>query len=224
MEVGSVTALSPQHDIHTILIHAPNLIAQSINRDEVALIFAQRVLNLLFKHDSQLPLETYVLLLERVCETSKKVSKEVFQWLLFNDDERKYNLATFVTILQARLLAVPDLDMQLARLIDAGRSSVIEFTQKLMRRCILEEPILATQIDFFNSVDMFTKLFERGKAPESVIGFLRDLESMNFNCVIGGQGLTDQLLIVFTDWVRLFYHPSCTERAQIKHVNMVLFI
>lgn len=75
-------------------------------------------------------------------------------------------MATFITILQARLLSVTELDMQLARLIDGGRASVVEFSQKLMRRCLLEEPVLAMQSDFFNCIDMFTRLIARGKASE----------------------------------------------------------
>ncbi|KAJ3220906.1 hypothetical protein HK099_003913 [Clydaea vesicula] len=230
MDIGSVTALPPQHDIHTILVHAPSIVNQSCNKDEVALILSQRVLNLLFKHESQLPLETYVLLLERVCETSKKVAKEVFQWLLFNDDDRKYNVATFVTILQARLLSVPELDMQLARLIDAGRMSVTEFAQKLARRCILEEPVLATQNDFFNCIDMFTKLVQRGKASDSVVEFMDALKKLNtFNPLkeyigkdIDNPNLREQLIILFNDWVGLYHHPSSTEKVQVAHVNHLI--
>jgi CCR4-NOT transcription complex subunit 1 len=169
VDAKSVTSLNPQHEIHAVLHRAPLIVVQSYNRDEVARILSQRVLNLLFKHESQLALETYVLLLERICENSKKVSKEVFNWLLFYDDDQKYNLATFITILQARLLSVTELDMQLARLIDAGRVPVLEFSTRLIRRCLMEEPVLATQSDFYNCVDMYTRLIAKNTAPERYV-------------------------------------------------------
>lgn len=34
--------------------------------------------------------------------------------------------------------------------------------------------------------------------------------------------LKDQMALMFTDWVRLFHHPSCTDRAQLKHVNLLI--
>ncbi len=75
-------------------------------------------------------------------------------------------MATFVTILQARLISVSEMDMQLARLVDAGRLSVTLFAQKLMRRCLLEEPVLATQTDFLYCINVFSKMNQRGTAPE----------------------------------------------------------
>lgn len=74
-----------------ILRQVPLIIDQAFSRDEVALVVTQRVMNLLFKHEQQLPLEVYVLLLEHLCEASKKVAKEVFSWLLYHDDEVFYD-------------------------------------------------------------------------------------------------------------------------------------
>lgn len=90
VNVPNISQLPNQHDIHILLRQIPLIISQSYNKEEVALLMTQRVLNLLFKHETQLPLEVYVLLLERLCELSKKVAKEVFQWLLYHDDDVKF--------------------------------------------------------------------------------------------------------------------------------------
>jgi CCR4-NOT transcription complex subunit 1 len=87
VNVTNISQLPNQHDIHVLLRQIPLIISQSYNKEEVALLMTQRVLNLLFKHETQLPLGVYVLLLERLCELSKKVAKEVFQWLLYHDDD-----------------------------------------------------------------------------------------------------------------------------------------
>lgn len=70
------------------------IVAQATNRDEVALVFSQKVVQLLYKNESKLAREVYVVLLERLCELSKRVSKEVNAWLLYADDEVHFFFCT----------------------------------------------------------------------------------------------------------------------------------
>jgi CCR4-NOT transcription complex subunit 1 len=63
-------------------------------------------------------------------------------------------------------LSIPELDMQLARLMDMGRMPVVEFGAKLMRKCLFEEPQIATPNDFFNSIEMLHKFKQQGKATD----------------------------------------------------------
>ena len=69
-------------------------------------------------------------------------------------------------LIRSHLVNVPEMDMQLARLMDIGRASVVEFTAWLIKKCVLEEPAIASQNDFFNSIEILTKIASRGKAPE----------------------------------------------------------
>ena len=70
-----------------MLNQIPLLVSQSYNPDEVALIMSQKVVQLLYKNDTPLSRDIYVLLLEKLCEMSKKVGREVNAWLLYADDE-----------------------------------------------------------------------------------------------------------------------------------------
>lgn len=61
----------------------------------------------------------------------------------------------------------------------------------------------------------------------SVVALIEDLRKINSISSIkdasgNEQNLRDQLGLMFTDWVRLFHHPSCTEFAQLKHVNLMI--
>ena len=38
----------------------------------------------------------YVIVLERICDISKRVGKEVKEWILYQDDDRKWNVKAMV--------------------------------------------------------------------------------------------------------------------------------
>ena len=74
-------------------------------------------------------------------------------------------------LIQARLINVQELDLQLARLLESGRTSLIEFTTKLIHTAIFEEPPCANQDGFFNCIEILTRLNLQGEQPE---GFVLD--------------------------------------------------
>lgn len=230
--------LPVQHDIRTLLRQIPLIITQCFIRDDVALLFSQKVVQLLYKNDSVLSREVYVILLERLCELSKRVAKEVTSWLLYSDDERKFNVPVTVAIIQARLLSVPELDMRLARLIELGaRHNVVDFTAQLIRKCVLEESPCATQNDFLQSIDILSRMVQRGQANELVAQVLEDLRkrSQILTVVkdIGKDGATDassaassttirdQLAMLFNEWVRRFHHPASTAKMHLAFINQL---
>jgi CCR4-NOT transcription complex subunit 1 len=56
---------------------------------------------------------------------------------------------------------------------------------------------------------------------------IEDLKQLNsigpLRSIAGKENnLRDQLATMFADWVRLFLHPSCSERGQLKHVNLMI--
>ncbi len=72
-----------------------------------------------------------------------------------------------IALIKAGLINVMDQDTQLAKLIENGRPTVIDFTAKLIRECILRDPPYAKRSDFVNSLDALTRLTQRGKSPEA---------------------------------------------------------
>jgi len=84
---ASWASLPQNHDIRLLVNQIPLIAAQSIHRDETALNFSQKVVQLLYKNESNLSREVYVVLLEKLCELSFRVAKEVTAWLIYADDE-----------------------------------------------------------------------------------------------------------------------------------------
>jgi CCR4-NOT transcription complex subunit 1 len=72
---ASWASLPSNHEIRLLVKEIPLLATQSFNRDETALHFSQKVVQLLYKNDSNL-----------------KVNKEVTAWLIYADDEVRFDI------------------------------------------------------------------------------------------------------------------------------------
>lgn len=81
----------------------------------------------------------YAVLLEQPCALSSEVAKEVIEWLIYVDVERKFNVPVTVTLIKAGLVNPVEQDIQLARLIEIGRPGMVDFTISLVRECVLNE-------------------------------------------------------------------------------------
>ncbi|KAI9490122.1 CCR4-Not complex component, Not1-domain-containing protein [Zychaea mexicana] len=214
--VSSFAALPPMHDIRMIIRQVPMLALSSFDKVEAARAFAQKVVSVLYKSETQLAREMYVVVLERLCEVSPNVGTLVTYWLTHVDDERKYNVPVTVALIKAGLINLAEQDQELGFLIGSGRTSAIEFTAVLIHTCIFDEHI-ATPQDFFNSLEALSGL--RGKVPESVLGLMGDIrdaaQQAGQDAVPNEEGgAHDQLQYLFAEWVRLYQHPSTTDKAQ----------
>lgn len=164
---GSLGTLPQSHDIRLVVRQVPLLAAQSVNRDETALAFSQKVVQLLYKSESALARDIYVILLERLCEVSVKVAKEVTAWLIYAEDERKFNVPVTVSLIRAGLINIVEQDMQLAKfIVREFRPSVVDFSAKLALEC-LREPACATRGQLSNTIEALDRAAQRGKATDA---------------------------------------------------------
>lgn len=88
-----LTDVPLDHDIYKLLKQICNSTAQlkASIKDDIILVCAQRVLQLLFKgNGSILMIETLSVLLEKFSEQSPKTAKDVEFWLIYSDDKVNY--------------------------------------------------------------------------------------------------------------------------------------
>jgi len=83
----TATTLPSNHDVSLLLRQILVMLNQTAERDEVALAFSQKVVQMLYKAPTQLGREVYAILLDRLCEASAQVNKEAIDWLLYAEDE-----------------------------------------------------------------------------------------------------------------------------------------
>ncbi|RKP25851.1 CCR4-Not complex component, Not1-domain-containing protein, partial [Syncephalis pseudoplumigaleata] len=220
--------LPTHHDINVLMRRISLLAGQSRQRDDVVLAFSQKVAQLLYKNDSELSRDVYVMLLEHLCKTSTKVNKEVTAWLLYADDERKYNVPVTVALIRAGLLQVADLDVQLAKLAEVNRPAAIEFAAKLIRQCVFGLPHpCATRNQFANTLAALARIVQRGVVSETDLSMTvmattagtaaaAGTTANGTQAMPGSEAMTslrDQLVFIFSEWVRLYQHPSSNEKA-----------
>ncbi|KAG8693678.1 hypothetical protein FRC09_010361, partial [Ceratobasidium sp. 395] len=226
-------ALQSSQEIRLYIRQILYLAQQSSDREETALAFSQKIVQLLYKSTSPLAREVYVVILGRLCEQSTKVAKEATDWLLYAEDDRKLNVPVTTTLLQSRLIGPREQDMQLSKLIQRDwRQIVMEFTAKLIRECISGEQAFATRTDFPRSLDALSHAAQLGKAPEEAIGLLEEFQGMsrvpssqidspprtasqpNAHLVL----LSERLAVHFDDWVRIFQRSPSSEKAFAGYV------
>ncbi len=220
---AGLAELPQDHEIRHALRLIPVVAAQSTSRDETALAFSQKVVQLLFKIESKLGREVYVVLLDRLCEISLKAAREVTAWLIYAEDERKFNVPVTVSLVRAGLVNIAELDVQLAKLILRDfRASVIDFSAQLALEC-LQEPACATRQQLTNTVEALQRAGQRGKDTEASKRFLHDLESglLKSKVDVGNTALREQLAYCFAEWARLFQHSPNPEKSFIDYVTQL---
>jgi CCR4-NOT transcription complex subunit 1 len=216
--------LPVQHDIRFLVRQISLLLDQSLNRDKLALLFSQKVVQLLYKTDSELGREVYVLLLDHMCNRSPAAAKEVTQWLLKAEDERRYNVNVMYSLLKAGLIKLLDLDDQLAAVIEQGRASVAEFAVKLVRHCLTDDQLSAYRGHFGITVKALTMLAQQGRISDSVFPLLEEISAQqNREREMDVQTLRERLASIFSDWVQLYQYQTYAEpsfTAFIKRLFM----
>ncbi|KAJ1891203.1 CCR4-NOT core subunit cdc39, partial [Kickxella alabastrina] len=172
----SLSQLPSQHDACLYARDIIVLVAHSVSPDETAMDFAQALVNYLYRAETGLGIDLYVLLLARMCDMSVPVGKEVKAWLAFADDERKHNVPVTIALINEGLVSVEDEDDQLSRLVDANRPAAIDFAARLVRKAVLNRALPATLRSFAKTIQLFVKLAQSGRAPPVVTQLLEDVQ------------------------------------------------
>ena len=71
-----------------------------------------------------------------------------------------------ILFIQARFINIMDLDIQLARQIESGSTSMIEFTTDLMNTAIFGKTPCVPHDAFFNCREFLSDYVKQGKASE----------------------------------------------------------
>ena len=236
----SLSTLPANHEIITLVRQINVAASQFFVRDELAMWFAQKLVQLLFKTEVTLGIEIYIILLERICELSKRVAREFTTWLFFSDDERKLNVTVSVSLIQAGLLNVLELDTLLAKQMEqqTSNTTMIEYAVKLIHKCIVGQSPVVTYTELYYSLDMISRLASTDRLPKSVAPLVQDLKSKApglFNLPSDEMvKLKEQHVLLFEEWTHLYQrcdtnHATILEKFGQAHIlsdenAMALFV
>ncbi|KAI8069271.1 CCR4-Not complex component, Not1-domain-containing protein [Gongronella butleri] len=200
--------LPPNHDICLVMRQMPLLISQSLNPEQTMLTFMEKIVYMLYKSTSTLALEAYTLFLQSLFDMSPEAGKEALLWLVYADDQRKYNASVISMLIRHQLMPLEEFDNQLAKHIKLQPDAiVIDFAVELIRICLLSSTPFTNMEDHIMTI---TALMQR--SDEKVTSLVDDLRQRVCD-VYPMIKLEDvdylSLRLILAEWNRLCQHPAC---------------
>lgn len=169
MTTMSYGALPPEHEVWVIVNELQEIITQGISRDEAALVIAQKIFQRLYEHStSHLHVLVHLTILEAIRDVCKRVGKELTSWVIYSDEERRYNREITVGLIRSELINLSDYNVQLTKLMDGGRNKdAVDFAAYLVKTCVIEDSGVSNT-EFYNVIDALGKLAARPDSPVSL--------------------------------------------------------
>ncbi|KAJ1296292.1 hypothetical protein BS78_01G288700 [Paspalum vaginatum] len=155
-------------EIQSVIAEVPDILLRCISRDEAALAVAQKVFKSLHENASKSTYVTWLLAtLVAVRDVCKLLVKELTNWVIYSDEEKKFNMEIIIGLIRSELLNLAEYNVHLAKLIDAGRNkTATEFAISLIQTLVTQESSSVSEL--FNVVDALSKLAVRPGSPDSL--------------------------------------------------------
>ncbi|CAN1849445.1 CCR4-NOT transcription complex subunit 1 [Linum perenne] len=155
-------------ELQGVITEVPEIILRCISRDEAALAVAQKVFKGLYENASNTSHVTACLaILAAIRDVCKLVVKELTSWVIYSDEERKFNKDITMGLIRSELLNLAEYNVHMAKLIDGGRNkAATEFSVSLIQALVVEEYNIISELH--NLVDALAKLASKPGSPESL--------------------------------------------------------
>ncbi|KAL5134617.1 CCR4-NOT transcription complex subunit 1 [Glycine soja] len=109
----------------------------------------------------------HLAILTAIRDVCKLAVKELTSWVIYSEEERKYNKEITVGLIRSELLNLTEYNVHMAKLIDGGRNkAAMEFSISLLQTLVVEEPKVISELH--NLVDALAKLATKPGCPESL--------------------------------------------------------
>jgi len=166
------------------------MLRRCVSRDEAALVVAQKVFKSLYDNASNSAYVSWLLAtLIAIRDVCKLVVKELTSWVIYSDEEKKFNIEIIFGLIHSKLLNLGEYNVHLTKLIDGGRNKVAtEFAMSLVQTLITQDPVSISELH--NVVDAISKLAWGPGSPESLqqlIGIARNNVSTPTGFVVIGK-------------------------------------
>ncbi|KAD3069237.1 hypothetical protein R6Q59_016720 [Mikania micrantha] len=155
-------------EIQAIIGEVPGVILRCISRDEAALAVAQKVFQGLYENAANVShVSAHLAMLAAIRDVSKLVFNQLTSWVIYSDEDRKYNKDITIGLIRRELLNLAEYNIHMAKLLDAGKNKVAtEFAISLVQTLVASDARVISELH--NVVDVLTKLATRPDAPEAL--------------------------------------------------------
>ncbi|KAI4368425.1 hypothetical protein MLD38_016982 [Melastoma candidum] len=168
-------------EVQKIIAEVPEIILRCRGRDEAALAVAQKVFRGLYERSSnKFHIKDHLAVLSAIRDICKLVVKEVTSWVIYSDEDRKFNKDIIVGLIQSELLNLAEYNVHMAKLIDGGRNKMAtEFAISLLQTLAIEESSVVSELP--NLVESLAKLASKPGSAESLQELVEVLKNPGAN-------------------------------------------
>ncbi|KAK7386118.1 hypothetical protein VNO78_26091 [Psophocarpus tetragonolobus] len=179
-------------EIQGVISEVPEIILRCVSRDEAALAVAQKVFKGLYDNASNnIHVSAHLAILTAIRDVCKLAVKELTSWVIYSEEERKYNKEITVGLIRSELLNLTEYNVHMAKLIDGGRNkAATEFSISLLQTLVIEEPKVISELH--NLVDALAKLATKTGCPESLPQLLEMIKNPGALSSSNGAGKEDK--------------------------------
>lgn len=219
----SFRELSPEHRISQLISQILTVVDRHSFREQLIARTSQITVTLLFASELQFAREVLSFLLDQLCKLSSSTYKEITFWLLFSDDQRKFNAPVTLSILKSGLISCADLDVSLSKQVQGKTESVIGFTVDVITEAVLGSEPCALRADFAATLEALEEVAEGDPQYANVSKLMGSLSKNSQHSPVTNaenipstdtstQTLSEQMRFIFAEWICLTQHPARNDR------------
>ncbi|KAI9263360.1 CCR4-Not complex component, Not1-domain-containing protein [Phascolomyces articulosus] len=224
--ITTCALLPPNHDICLRMRQIPLIISQSVTPMQTLLTFVEKVVYMLYKSNTTFAFEAYTGFLQSLFELSREVEKETMTWIVYSNDERKYNVPVIAMLMRHEMIPLEDYDVLLAKAIKNPPHKV-EYAVELLSICLLSSNPITFLDDHALTIAALREIADHGDAPSSVTTLLEEMgeRAKRPYVSIDKQGLDCLTLrMLLAEWARLCQHSMTHPRIYRQFAKKVLTI
>ncbi|XP_074578118.1 uncharacterized protein LOC141834681 isoform X2 [Curcuma longa] len=156
-------------EIQGVVAEVPEIILKCEIRDEASLAIAQKVFKSLYENASNtLHIASHLAILAAIRDVCKLVVKELTSWVIYSDEERKFNKEITVGLIRSELLNLAEYDVHLAKLIGGGKNKpATEFAISLVQTLAFQESGVSMS-ELYSLIEALSKLAMKPGSLESL--------------------------------------------------------
>ncbi|XP_044493750.1 CCR4-NOT transcription complex subunit 1-like [Mangifera indica] len=190
-----VVSDATEAEVQGVIAEVPDIILRCISRDEAALAVAQKVFKGLYENASNsLHFGAHLAILAAIRDVCKLVVKELTRWVIYSDEDRKFNKDITVGLIRRELLNLAEYNVQMAKLIDGGRNkAAMEFAISLLQTLVADESRVISELH--NLVDALAKVAAKPGSSESLQQLIEIVKNPIVNVTASGAaaGMEDKI-------------------------------
>ncbi|OGE53087.1 hypothetical protein PENARI_c008G08797 [Penicillium arizonense] len=195
-------------------------ILASPNGEELARLTSLKICTTLYSQShGSLEIEVLVHLLAKLCDMSTLIARYTWALLSDVDDEHMFNVPVTVALIDAGLLDIRRVDMNLTRLIIQKNVNALELLDNLMSRVLFNDEPSALRSDFSGSLEAMSQWLSEDANVAPGVEIVRKLRESGIPEVVNplltdqARSKRDQMEYIFSEWIGIYKASGATDRT-----------